>query len=73
MEVLNIIDYSEFAIHSIPFHHRFVFNLVEGKCKYAYDFIKKDWKKILKDYGFTVFKEKYFACKYVRLLTAYKK
>jgi ubiquinone/menaquinone biosynthesis C-methylase UbiE len=68
---LNILDYSEFDIQSIPFLHRFVFNLIEGKCKYAYDFIKKEWKKILKDFRFTDIKEKYFAYKYVRLLTAY--
>ena len=68
----NILDYSEFDINSIPFYHRYLFNSIEGKCKYAYDFIKKDWKKILQEYGFTSFKENYFIHKYVRLLTAYR-
>ncbi len=67
---LNILDYAEFDINSIPFHHRFIFNRAEGKCKYAYDYIKRDWKTILKDYGFDDFKEKYFGYNYVRLLTA---
>jgi len=69
---LNILDYSKFDIQSIPFHHRFVFNFVEGQCKYAYDFIQKDWKKILPQYHFEKIEEFFFAKNYIRLLRAQK-
>jgi len=69
---INILDYSEFDIQSIPFLYRFVFNLVEGKCKYAFDFIKRDWKTILKEYGFGQFSEQFYFRKFVRLLAARK-
>ncbi len=69
---LNILDYSKFDIQSIPFHHRFVFNFVEGQCKYAYDFIQRDWKKILSGYHFENIEEFFFTKKYIRLLRAQK-
>lgn len=69
---LNILDYSKFDIHSIPFHHRFVFNFVEGQCKYAYDFIQKDWKKILAEYHFEKIEELFFTKNYIRLIKAQK-
>ncbi len=69
---LNILDYSKFDIQSIPFHHRFVFNVVEGQCKYAYDFIQRDWKKILPQYHFDKIEEYFFAKNYIRLLIARK-
>jgi demethylmenaquinone methyltransferase/2-methoxy-6-polyprenyl-1,4-benzoquinol methylase len=65
-----ILDYSEFDIHSMPFHHRIVFKRVE--CKYAFDFIKRDWKAILKEHGFDEFNEHFYLKKYVRLLQAIK-
>jgi len=69
---LNILDYSKFDIQSIPFHHRFVFNFVEGQCKYAYDFIQKDWKKILPQYHFEKIEESFYTKNYIRLLRAQK-
>jgi demethylmenaquinone methyltransferase/2-methoxy-6-polyprenyl-1,4-benzoquinol methylase len=66
----NILDFAEFDMNKMPFHHRFVFKKIE--CKYAFDFIERDWKTILKDYGFNDFKETYFFKKYVRLLKAVK-
>lgn len=69
---LNILDYSEFDIQSIPFYSRIVFNAVEGKCKYAYDFIKRDCKQFLADYHFGQFKEIPFVWNYIRLLKAEK-
>jgi ubiquinone/menaquinone biosynthesis C-methylase UbiE/predicted Fe-Mo cluster-binding NifX family protein len=69
---LNILDYSEFEIRSIPFHHRFVFNLVEGQCKYAFDFIQRDWRRILSDYHFEKIEEIFFIKNYIRLLRAEK-
>lgn len=65
-----ILDYSEFKMSDMPAHHRFVFKSVE--CKYAFDYIEHDWKKILKEAGFSSFKESFYLKKYVRLLQAFK-
>jgi len=69
---LNILDYSKFDIQSIPFHHRLVFNFVEGQCKYAYDFIQRNWEKILSEYHFENIQEFFFTKNYIRLLKAQK-
>jgi len=74
--VFNILDFAEFDMDKMPFHHRFIFKKIE--CKYAFDFIKRDWKHILKnDWGFDGFKEgfkeKFYFKNYVRLLSAEKK
>ena len=66
----NILDFAEFDMNKMPFHHRFIFKKVE--CKYAFDFIERDWKLILKEYGFNEFSESYYLKKYVRLLKAEK-
>ncbi len=66
----NILDFAEFDMNKMPFHHRFIFKKIE--CKYAFDFIEKDWKLILKEYGFNKFSESYYFKKYVRLLKAEK-
>jgi demethylmenaquinone methyltransferase/2-methoxy-6-polyprenyl-1,4-benzoquinol methylase len=42
------------------------------ECKYAFDFIKRDWKNILEEYGFDNFTENFYFKKYVRLLKAEK-
>jgi len=66
----NILDFSEFDMNKMPFHHRFIFKKIE--CKYAFDFIEKDWKSILKEYGFNEFSETCYFKNYVRLLKAQK-
>jgi demethylmenaquinone methyltransferase/2-methoxy-6-polyprenyl-1,4-benzoquinol methylase len=66
----NILDFAEFEMNKMPFHHRFIFKKIE--CKYAFDFIKRDWKNILEEYGFDNFKETFYFKKYVRLLKAEK-
>jgi len=65
-----ILDFAEFDMAAMPPHHRFVFKSVE--CKYAFDYIERDWKKILAENGFTDFKEYFHLKKYVRLLEAKK-
>lgn len=65
-----ILDFAEFDMAAMPAHHRFVFKSVE--CKYAFDYIERDWKKILEAYGFSDFEEHYYLKKYVRLLNALK-
>jgi len=65
-----ILDFSEFDMNIMPFHHKLIFKAVE--CKYAFDYIKRDWKSILKKYGFDSFEEYFYIKKYVRLLKAIK-
>lgn len=65
-----ILDYSEFDINKIPNLHNKIFRFIE--CKYAFDYIKRDWKNLLADYGFSEFQEHYFFKHYVRLLIAKK-
>lgn len=66
--VLYILDYAEFDIDAIPLLHRAVFKAIE--CKYAFDFIRHDWKSILGDSGFFHFDEHFYLKKYIRLLKA---
>jgi ubiquinone/menaquinone biosynthesis C-methylase UbiE len=63
-----ILDFAEFDMDKMPAFHRFVFKKIE--CIYAFDFIKRDWKEILKGYGFGNFSEHLHLKKYVRLLKA---
>jgi ubiquinone/menaquinone biosynthesis C-methylase UbiE len=65
-----ILDFAEFDMDKMPWFHRFIFKRIE--CKYAFDFIKRDWKSILKGYGFENFNEYFYVKKYVRLLKAVK-
>ncbi|MCK5029381.1 MAG: methyltransferase domain-containing protein [Bacteroidales bacterium] len=67
----NILDFAEFDMNKMPFHHRFIFKKIE--CKYAFDYIERDWKDILKEYGFENASEKFYFKNYVRLLTIEKK
>jgi len=64
------LDFGEFDINKMPGLHRFIFEKIE--CKYAFDYIKSDWKEILKGYGFESFNEHFYLKKYVRLLKAVK-
>jgi demethylmenaquinone methyltransferase/2-methoxy-6-polyprenyl-1,4-benzoquinol methylase len=66
-----MLDFSEFDMKKMPFHHRFLFKTIE--CKYAFDFIEKDWKNILSNAGFGDFTETLYFRNYVRLLKAIKK
>jgi len=64
-----ILDYNEFALEEMPFYLKIPFKVIE--CPYAFDFIERDWKKILTDSGFGDFEE-YIFFDYVRLLKATK-
>jgi demethylmenaquinone methyltransferase/2-methoxy-6-polyprenyl-1,4-benzoquinol methylase len=65
-----MLDFAEFDMSKMPPLYRFIFKTVE--CKYAFDFIERDWKHILGSNNFTDFEELYFFKKYVRLLKAKK-
>ena len=66
-----ILDFAEFDMDAMPAMYRWVFKKVE--CKYAFDFIERDWKEILSGYGFSDFEEHLYMKKYVRLLKGVKK
>jgi len=65
-----MLDFAEFNMIEMPPLYRFIFKTVE--CKYAFDFIERDWKQILKNNNFADFEEFFFFKKYVRLLKAKK-
>ncbi len=67
---LFMLDFAEFDMSTIPAWHRYIFKKIE--CKYAFDFIERDWKQILTQYHFSDFNEFFFVKKYVRLLKAVK-
>jgi ubiquinone/menaquinone biosynthesis C-methylase UbiE len=65
-----ILDYNEFLLPQLPFYLRLPFKMLE--CPYAFDFVEKDWKKILADVGFNNFEEHFFFRHFIRLLRAVK-
>lgn len=67
---LMILDFAEFDMQQMPWHHRLVFKTVE--CIYAFDYIERDWKKILENAGFTKPAEQFYFRNYARLLSAKK-
>lgn len=66
-----IIDFAEFDMSKMPAIDRFLFKKIE--CKYAFDFIARDWKEILTNLGFGEFQEYLHLKNYARLLKAVKK
>ena len=69
---LNILDYAEFDVRSTPLWFRIPFRILEGKCKYAWDYLERDWKQVLSEYGFGRFEEHFFIRGHLRLLKAEK-
>jgi len=65
-----ILDWNEFNLKNLPFYEKVFFKLIE--CPYAFDFVGKDWKKVLADNNFAGFEEFYFFKNFVRLLKAKK-
>ncbi len=65
-----ILDYSNFNVDSAPWYVKFAIRKVE--CPLAEDFIKRDTKKMLKNFGFDRFEENFYFKNFVRLLQAYK-
>ncbi len=65
-----ILDYSEFSLSDMPFYLRSIFKFIE--CPYAFDFIERDWKTILRNHGFASFKTHDFFKGYIRLLIGRK-
>jgi len=65
-----MLDFAEFNMTEMPPLYRFIFKNIE--CKYAFDFIGRDWKQILESNNFADFEEFFFFKNYVRLLKAQK-
>ena len=65
-----LLDYNEFTLSELPWFLRTAFKKME--CPYAFDFIEKDWKAILKDLGLEPAGEKLFFRRMVRMLRAVK-
>jgi len=68
--VFTILDFAEFSLRDMPVYYRIPFKILE--CPYAFDFIEKDWKKKLEQYGFGQFTEHFMFSNYVRLLNGIK-
>jgi len=66
-----LLDFAEFDMNTMPWLHRFIFTHVE--CPYAFDFIKRDWKKLLEERNFSILQETFYVKNYVRLLQTIKK
>lgn len=66
----NILDFGEFDMYAMPFYYRIPFQ--KGECPYAFDFIERDLKKMLSEFGFGDFKEYLYFHNYARLMVARK-
>ena len=66
-----ILDYNEFEPEKLPFYKRVAFQFIE--CPYAFDYVRRDWKRLLEEAGFGNFEEKIYFLGMVRLLKAVKK
>ncbi len=65
-----ILDYGEFSVKKMPFYLKIPFKLIE--CPYAFDFVEKNWQKILAEEGFNNFEKHLFFRNYLRLLKGVK-
>lgn len=68
--IFFLLDFAEFSLQEMPFYYRIPFETIE--CKYAFDFIERDWKAIFSEAGFGDFEEQFWFKHYVRLLSARK-
>lgn len=68
---LFILDYNEFSLKQMPWYLRLIFRYLE--CPYAFDFIGRDWKKILMKNNLQDFQETLYFSGYVRLIRARNK
>lgn len=65
-----ILDFNEFITDETPLYFRIPFKIIE--CKYAFEYVERDWEKILSEFGFKNFTEKLFLGRHIRLLKAKK-
>ena len=65
-----LLDFSEFKLKEMPVIYRWLFTTFE--CKYAFDFVERDWEPVFKEKGFEKTEETFWFKNYVRLLTLQK-
>jgi demethylmenaquinone methyltransferase/2-methoxy-6-polyprenyl-1,4-benzoquinol methylase len=65
-----MLDFNEFITDDTPFYFRIPFKIIE--CRYAFEYVERDWKHIFSEYGFHDFNEKLFLGNHIRLLTTMK-
>ncbi len=63
-----MLDFNEFVTDKTPLYFRIPFKAVE--CKYAFEYVERDWKQIMSEFGFNNFKEQLFFRNHFRLLKA---
>ena len=61
-----MLDFNEFIIDKTPLYFRIPFKIVE--CRYAFEYVERDWKQILSEFGFIDLKEQLFLLNHIRLL-----
>jgi ubiquinone/menaquinone biosynthesis C-methylase UbiE len=67
----HVLDYAQFDIDRMWFPLRWAF--VQWECQLAVEFLGLDIKGMLRDQGFTDFKEEFFLRRHLRLLSAVKR
>jgi len=65
-----ILDFNEFVTDETSLYFRIPFKIIE--CRYAFEYVERNWKQILSEFGFNDFQEKLFLGKHLRLLKAKK-
>ncbi len=65
-----MLDFNEFVTEETPLYFRIPFKIVE--CRYAFEYVERDWKQILTESHFGNFKENMFFKNHIRLLSAEK-
>jgi len=68
--VFYVLDYGEFELSDLPLYLRTLFRVAE--CDYAYDYLSRDWREILEDFGFSRIKTREYLGGFTRLLSAEK-
>jgi len=63
-----MLDFNEFVTDKTPLYFRIPFKIVE--CRYAFEYVERDWKKIMSEFGFKDFDQQLFFHDHLRLLRA---
>jgi len=66
-----LLDYGEFEVSELPAYVRLPFKVAE--CKYAFDYISRDWEEILREFGFEITQRSEYFDGFARLLEATKR
>ena len=61
-----MLDFNEFITDKTPLYFRIPFKIVE--CKYAFEYVERDWKQIISEFGFIGLEEQFFFHNHLRLL-----